>query len=920
MRLYGILVPLKRSLSFHSVSKHGIALAHGTCELIWINAVLNSCSRAAFSTLPDRDSSGTDPTKRKPATRKASPSLPEAKPGRASSKASSTAEDQTTSSASKASKRELRKSKPQARVDVESLEVADIKVSSSIKPSPALVNSAESSSNKPYPAQSNPSESYGYEPCAQINPAERHDHKPSPTQVNVGESSASSSDPKRSGGAASSKAEASGEVNIADDVKVPANTASATMVSVKKAHNHAKVKAEVSPTISQTEAKAEPRVRSLRSQVEARAAIGESEVIEAKPAEPPPMSQARSLRSQAEEKAAVGAVGIAEASATFEDRQTSEQALANESPVLPEVSTALEGRDVSNQAIADESKKASYVIAFPVKVFSEWWISCFMKNTKPFTDLTYPLSKIHVWVAAYQRVHLNLTGNYVDSQTITGLIKQLLVLQYMVVKGRFEWADTKHIYLPSPVVDAEEKSSPLLKMPKSPTFQDSVVQEVLLLILEPIFEARFSARSHGFRPGRDANTALRAVRRSFPGCFWFISGNTNILHEEVYATHVVDCVLRVVRDRRVVFLLKSGLLGGVEVEQEGVDKVHLISNWGSCSRLRHFLCNVVLDQLDWWMDEQILSLSNREQPSFRCSSSLLFKPATVTAERPRRLEYVRYGAEFLVACNGSQEEAQVVKNNLCAFLKQKFRMDTSRQLTIGHISTGVKFLDHIISQKVVHPIVSRRMASNGRVFEKRALGIRLSLKASRQCCLMHLKEIGSLTSLPHIKEMLSILNNWYYYAENREKVMEFCKFNLCFAYAKGSFEKHKKGSKDGDFAKHFQEVMQMVVDDRIAGSDSDRVNPNGKDKLWIPEHEKLLRNLAWLQNRLMVTQSTDGFKKMRKLSPQQHMTQVVRQFLRGFYPFKGDNCWEPEIQMQTSSWAQGNMADLKNEELAQSSG
>ena len=46
-----------------------------------------------------------------------------------------------------------------------------------------------------------------------------------------------------------------------------------------------------------------------------------------------------------------------------------------------------------------------------------------------------------------------------------------------------------------------------------PTVRDRVVQAAVLLILEPIFEADFEDCSHGFRPGRSAHDALRAIRQ-----------------------------------------------------------------------------------------------------------------------------------------------------------------------------------------------------------------------------------------------------------------------------------------------------------------------------------------------------------------------------------------------------------------------
>ena len=43
--------------------------------------------------------------------------------------------------------------------------------------------------------------------------------------------------------------------------------------------------------------------------------------------------------------------------------------------------------------------------------------------------------------------------------------------------------------------------------------RDRVVQAAVLLILEPIFEADFEDCSYGFRPGRSAHDALRAIQQ-----------------------------------------------------------------------------------------------------------------------------------------------------------------------------------------------------------------------------------------------------------------------------------------------------------------------------------------------------------------------------------------------------------------------
>jgi RNA-directed DNA polymerase len=50
-----------------------------------------------------------------------------------------------------------------------------------------------------------------------------------------------------------------------------------------------------------------------------------------------------------------------------------------------------------------------------------------------------------------------------------------------------------------------------------PTVRDRVVQAAVLLILEPVFEADFEDCSYGFRPGRSAHDALRAIQQHLKG-------------------------------------------------------------------------------------------------------------------------------------------------------------------------------------------------------------------------------------------------------------------------------------------------------------------------------------------------------------------------------------------------------------------
>jgi retron-type reverse transcriptase len=54
---------------------------------------------------------------------------------------------------------------------------------------------------------------------------------------------------------------------------------------------------------------------------------------------------------------------------------------------------------------------------------------------------------------------------------------------------------------------------------------DKLVQEVVRLLLESIYEPTFLESSHGFRPGRSCHTALAHMQRSFTGVRWFVEGD-----------------------------------------------------------------------------------------------------------------------------------------------------------------------------------------------------------------------------------------------------------------------------------------------------------------------------------------------------------------------------------------------------------
>jgi len=338
-----------------------------------------------------------------------------------------------------------------------------------------------------------------------------------------------------------------------------------------------------------------------------------------------------------------------------------------------------------------------------------------------------------LWKQAYANIYSNKGAitKGVGNNTLDGFSEERINhLIRMLVERKYCPKPVRRTYIP--------KRNGNMRPLGIPTGDDKLVQEVVKIMLEQIYEPVFSENSHGFRPGKSCHSALRQVANTWSGIKWIIEFDIKGFFDNINHCKLIELLEKKIDDKRIINLVRKMLKAGY------VEDWKYNSTWSGTPQggvVSPILANIYLHELDMFM-QGIMNQFNKGKTRKRnpeyvdlhsqmyCTNlkiqrlkkgwkrgtppenaheellrnrrdlqKLMHKtPSTDQFDQGyRRLRYVRYADDFIVGVTGTRKEAEAIMQQVRDFIKKVLLLDVAEDKTcIRKSKIGVRFLGYDI--------------------------------------------------------------------------------------------------------------------------------------------------------------------------------------------------------------------------------
>ena len=321
------------------------------------------------------------------------------------------------------------------------------------------------------------------------------------------------------------------------------------------------------------------------------------------------------------------------------------------------------------------------------------------KNSKWIhRDIFRILYKDDIWIAAYEKLKGNkgaltpgCTPEIMDGMSLDKLER----IQTLVCAEAYTFKAVKLTYIPRP--DEKKRPSGLSRA------SDKIVQEVMRIILEMIYEPVFHKSSFGFQTKLGCHDALDHMEKKFRWVDYVIEGDIEQAYPAINHHTLVKILEKRIADPRFIRLIWKLLGCGILDEEQiswkktGVPQGSIVSP---------ILSNIYYHELDEWVqglknsletpNSSRKSLKSQDYKSFEYKINKVFKEMSKfepqSLERQKlakelkklrtkrfktdrlknkvtRIEYVRYADDWMIGVSGNRQLASDIKEQVTNFMK-----------------------------------------------------------------------------------------------------------------------------------------------------------------------------------------------------------------------------------------------------------
>jgi RNA-directed DNA polymerase len=298
-----------------------------------------------------------------------------------------------------------------------------------------------------------------------------------------------------------------------------------------------------------------------------------------------------------------------------------------------------------------------------------------------------------------------------------------------------------------------------------PSGDDKLVQEMVRILLEQIYEPVFSNWSHGFRPNRSCHTALKQVER-WTATKWLVEVDIEGFFDNIDHDLMTQMLEKKIDDKRFIDLIRTFLKAGYREDWRYHGTYSGTPQGGILSPI---LANIYLHELDTFMETMIAKFNKgkkrepdkeyrrysrqierrrgiireaQEQGEKDTPAILELKQQIAEHDRLRkmlpsqnpqdldyrRLWYCRYADDTLMGIIGSRDDAREVMAQVKAFIEKDLHLNIAEQKSkISHASEGTVFLSYEVISRTTGKI-KRVKSPTGIYTHKRTVAERMTLR------------------------------------------------------------------------------------------------------------------------------------------------------------------------------------------------